>query len=99
MHVDSTAGPKASRPQTGHTGGRALVHVPCNQCGKDVTHGVHNVSRLVRCVNCGLVFVNPRPTFEDLTRQYEGAYFHCDAPTFGGYEDYEADRGEILRTF
>jgi 2-polyprenyl-3-methyl-5-hydroxy-6-metoxy-1,4-benzoquinol methylase len=79
--------------------GRALVHVPCNLCGHEVTHGVHNVSRLVKCVHCGLVFVNPRPPFEDLARQYEGTYFHCPEPTFGGYEDYEADREEIVRTF
>jgi SAM-dependent methyltransferase len=64
-----------------------------------VTHGVRNVSRLVRCLHCGLIFVNPRPPFEDLARQYEGSYFHCPEPTFGGYEDYEADRDDIMRTF
>jgi 2-polyprenyl-3-methyl-5-hydroxy-6-metoxy-1,4-benzoquinol methylase/ribosomal protein S27E len=79
--------------------GRPLVHVPCNHCGHEVTHNVHNVSRLVRCVNCGLIFVNPRPAFEELARQYEGSYFNCPEPTFGGYEDYEADRDQILRTF
>ena len=79
--------------------GRLMEHVPCNHCGHEVTHGVRNVSRLVRCVNCGLIFVNPRPPFEELARQYEGAYFHCPEPTFGGYEDYEADREDIMRTF
>ncbi len=79
--------------------GRVMEHVPCNHCGREVTHGVSNVSRLVRCVHCGLVFVNPRPVFEDLARQYEGPYFNCPEPTFGGYEDYEADREDIMRTF
>jgi hypothetical protein len=76
-----------------------LEHVPCNHCGHEVTHGVRNVSRLVRCLNCGLIFVNPRPPFEELARQYEGSYFNCPEPTFGGYEDYEADREDIVRTF
>jgi len=78
---------------------RMLEHVPCNHCGHEVTHGVRNVSRLVRCVNCGLIFVNPRPPFEELARQYEGSYFNCPEPTFGGYEDYEADREDIMGTF
>jgi 2-polyprenyl-3-methyl-5-hydroxy-6-metoxy-1,4-benzoquinol methylase len=43
--------------------------------------------------------VSPRPDFEDLAIQYEGGYFHCPQPTFGGYEDYESDRSDILRTF
>ena len=79
--------------------GRLMEHVPCNHCGHEVTHGVRNVSRLVRCVNCGLIYVNPRPPFEELAPRYEGAYFNCPEPTFGGYEDYEADREDILRTF
>ena len=78
---------------------RSLVHVPCNHCGRDVTHGVHNVSRLVRCVHCGLIFVSPRPPAPALEERYDRDYFHCDEPTFGGYEDYEADRTEIARTF
>jgi 2-polyprenyl-3-methyl-5-hydroxy-6-metoxy-1,4-benzoquinol methylase len=101
MPVDpSPTAPQAAEPtRRGAVAGRSLVHVPCNQCGHEVTHGVHNVSRLVRCVHCRLMFVNPRPAFEDLARQYESGYFQCPTPTFGGYEDYDADRGEILRTF
>lgn len=90
----------ATRPPRPPGGaGRVMEHVPCNHCGREVTHGVRNVSRLVRCVHCGLIFVNPRPPFEDLARQYEGSYFNCPEPTFGGYEDYDADREDIMRTF
>ena len=78
---------------------RDYAYVPCNHCGRDVTRGVHNISRLAQCVNCGLIFVNPRPRFEALALQYDDHYFHCPEPTFGGYEDYEADRSEIERTF
>ncbi|MBI3783479.1 MAG: class I SAM-dependent methyltransferase [Deltaproteobacteria bacterium] len=79
--------------------GRVLAHVPCNLCGREVTRGVHNISRLVECLNCGLIFVNPRPDFSELSHLYEDSYFHCAQPTFGGYEDYEGDHDDILRTF
>ena len=105
-HSEATSAPAetaAQVPAVRHAATRrvavAMEHVPCNHCGHQVTHGVHNVSRLVQCVNCGLIFVNPRPAFADLARQYEGSYFHCAEPTFGGYEDYEADHADIVRTF
>jgi 2-polyprenyl-3-methyl-5-hydroxy-6-metoxy-1,4-benzoquinol methylase len=64
-----------------------------------VTRSVHNVSRLVQCIECGLIFVSPRPEFDDLAPQYEQEYFHCAHPTFGGYEDYEGDRNDVIKTF
>ena len=100
MSLDPTSSlPAAVGAKQAPRAGRLLVHVPCNLCGHEVTHGVENVSRLVRCVNCGLIFVNPRPPFEEIARQYEGTYFRCPEPVFGGYEDYEGDREEIKRTF
>lgn len=95
---EDIAGPVASSRPPAARRERALLHVPCNLCGHEVTHGVHDVSRLVRCIHCQLVFVNPRPAFEDLAHRYEESYFRCDEPTFGGYEDYEADREDIVRT-
>lgn len=82
-----------------HSPRRDYTYIPCNHCGRDVTRGVHNISRLVSCLNCGLIYVNPRPAFEELARQYGDQYFHCAEPTFGGYEDYEADRDDIHATF
>jgi 2-polyprenyl-3-methyl-5-hydroxy-6-metoxy-1,4-benzoquinol methylase/ribosomal protein S27E len=78
---------------------RTLTYVSCNYCGRQITQGVHNITRLVRCMECGLIFVNPRPGFAELATQYESEYFQCDAPVFGGYENYEGDRENILRTF
>lgn len=78
---------------------RTLTYVGCNFCGRQITQGVHNISRLVRCMECGLIFVSPRPSLADLAVQYEAEYFQCDAPVFGGYENYEGDRENILRTF
>jgi 2-polyprenyl-3-methyl-5-hydroxy-6-metoxy-1,4-benzoquinol methylase len=78
---------------------RSLSYVACDHCGCEVTRSVHNVSRLVQCIECGLIFVNPRPEFDDLAPQYEAEYFHCAHPTFGGYEDYEGDRNDVFETF
>src|SRR5688572_27438875 len=78
---------------------RTLTYVGCNFCGRQITQGVHNISRLVRCMECGLIFVSPRPGMQELAAQYEAEYFHCDTPVFGGYENYEGDRQNILLTF
>lgn len=78
---------------------RTLTYVGCNFCGRQITQGVHNISRLVRCMECGLIFVSPRPGGAELAAQYEKEYFQCDAPVFGGYENYEGDRDNILKTF
>ena len=78
---------------------RSLTYVGCNFCGRQITQGVHNISRLVKCMECGLIFVSPRPSLAELAAQYEAEYFHCDTPVFGGYENYEGDRENILRTF
>jgi 2-polyprenyl-3-methyl-5-hydroxy-6-metoxy-1,4-benzoquinol methylase len=77
----------------------SLVLVPCNHCGRDRTRSVHGIPRLVQCLHCGLIYVNPRPDPEQLAMRYDGEYFHCATPVCGGYEDYEADRVDIERTF
>lgn len=47
-------------------------YVPCALCRSDDTDFFVEDSgfNLVRCNRCGLVFVNPRPTWEELTRIY-----------------------------
>ena len=87
------------KSESGSGAGMAYGYVACNHCGRDVTRNLHAISRLVQCSGCGLIYVNPRPSSEDLARQYQEGYFQCDAPTFGGYEDYEADADDIRRTF
>jgi 2-polyprenyl-3-methyl-5-hydroxy-6-metoxy-1,4-benzoquinol methylase len=50
------------------------TEVPCNLCGAHESLPLYlNCSlRIVRCRECGLVFVNPQPTLEAL-REYHGA--------------------------
>jgi len=52
---------------------------------------------LVSCARCGLEFLHPRPTEEEISRYYEGSYFLTR--TDRGYDNYFADdtRREIER--
>jgi len=42
--------------------------------GRDRLHGIGGEFQLVRCLKCGLVFVNPRPDREEIERFYPRAY-------------------------
>lgn len=61
-----------------------MEQVPCNLCGAD-HYAVHlqrrdlmlflpGEFRLVRCLECGLVYLNPRPVPEQLAELYQGDY-------------------------
>lgn len=58
--------------------------VPCNFCGAEDARpvAVQNGFRIVRCVACGLVYVNPRPPAESMVSYY--AAYHGRG---GGDED------------
>ncbi len=63
-----------------------MENVLCNLCGSEQseqlcqnlpdyylnTPDVH--ATFVRCTNCGLIYQNPRPTFEEISKYYEGDY-------------------------
>lgn len=38
--------------------------------GRDRLFGIEGEFPLVRCLDCGLIFVNPRPSFEEMARYY-----------------------------
>lgn len=50
--------------------------VACDLCGLDDTHlmFVENGFNTVRCNNCGLIYLNPRPTEAELVAGYEKEY-------------------------
>jgi len=58
--------------------------VNCELCGandtelvyeeKDRLHGVEGTFDLVRCQQCGLMYLSPRPTSEEMRRYYPGSY-------------------------
>src|SRR4051812_23856347 len=52
----------------------ALEAVRCELCGVDETtlYAEENGYRAVRCVRCGLLYVNPRPTIDEMKALYDG---------------------------
>jgi len=54
-----------------------MEYVKCNICGTDDTYLVTSVEsyNFVKCVNCGLVYLNPRYTSEHLESLYTD--YHC----------------------
>jgi SAM-dependent methyltransferase len=53
-----------------------LTRVPCAVCGREAGRdiGIDNRFHIQRCADCGFVFVNPRPSSEQLARFYEKFY-------------------------
>lgn len=49
-----------------------MQYITCNLCGADNTSLIttQNSYRMIRCNQCGLVYVNPRPTSELLIKMY-----------------------------
>ena len=58
--------------------------VACDLCGaddaetvfllRDYLHHIEGIFRLVRCRQCGLMYLNPRPTLEEMRRYYPDDY-------------------------
>jgi 2-polyprenyl-3-methyl-5-hydroxy-6-metoxy-1,4-benzoquinol methylase len=82
-----------------------LEWVKCNLCGRDNAKYLFRKRSffqdksyfdVVKCRNCGLIFVNPRPTEKALSNLYSKAYFVEADGLQGGYQDYLKDRDIIL---
>jgi SAM-dependent methyltransferase len=73
-------------------------HVPCNLCGTDAPKVLYRsrdyrlrvddiVWSVVRCTECGLGYLDPRPTPEEIKRYYPPQYFdRNDSAALGRYE-------------
>lgn len=69
------------------------VCVPCNLCEvtSDILLFKKDGFNIVKCNNCGLVYVNPRPSTESLRAQYQkSSYFKKNSHSIG-YRDYFTD--------
>jgi 2-polyprenyl-3-methyl-5-hydroxy-6-metoxy-1,4-benzoquinol methylase len=87
-------------------GRQALKYVHCNLCGADDHRRLRSehitgvgVLHLVRCQQCGLVYVTPRMVEQQIRRLYERDYFQTGDGARRGYRDYVADRKLLLETF
>lgn len=54
---------------------------------------------LYDCLDCELRFVYPLPTPQQLASYYDETYYRTTDPGRRGYDDYEADRDNLLETF
>lgn len=78
-----------------------MIHVNCNLCGENSNSSFLEKQGLniVKCNNCGLVYVNPRLSDEDIKRIYQQAsYFNRDKESFG-FRDYIGDKEFHFKTF
>lgn len=82
-----------------------LEKVDCNLCGADDTVPVAEIDGLhiVRCRQCGLLYVNPRYREDLLQEIYTERYYDHDGILNGleffGYDNYIADEENIKITF
>jgi SAM-dependent methyltransferase len=68
-----------------------LEFVACNLCGSTNYSKVYEIPDLrffpeerftvVECNNCGLGYVNPRPTFAEMSKYYPANYYHMEPPS------------------
>lgn len=82
-----------------------LESVRCNLCGADDTLPITEIDgfHIVRCRQCGLVYVNPRYPEGLLQEIYTEQYYDHDGIQSGleffGYDDYLSDEENIKITF
>ncbi len=74
--------------------------LPCSLCGSSAHKPFVRaaLSSLVRCCDCGLVFVSPRPGPDFITTLYGETYFRNNHSGELGYTNYIADEENIRRT-
>ncbi len=74
--------------------------IPCNLCGskQHTPFCPENGLGLVKCQQCGLVYVNPRPDPAELYALYGETYFHNNDSGVVGYSNYIKDEANIRRT-
>jgi len=82
-----------------------LESVRCNLCGADDTTHVAEIDgfHIVKCRQCGLVYVNPRYRPQQLQEIYTEEYYDHDGINNGleffGYDNYVEDEENIKITF
>lgn len=76
--------------------------VNCCVCGSnDFASKINSVfdNELLKCLNCGLVFLINQPSWSDLKKIYSQEYFKNDNSHLYGYQDYYEDKPNIVKTF
>ncbi|PIU83510.1 MAG: hypothetical protein COS68_03655 [Elusimicrobia bacterium CG06_land_8_20_14_3_00_38_11] len=73
----------------------------CNLCGSNDLKilFIKSSVNLIKCKSCGLVFIDPLPTLADLKKYYTDKYYFATDSVTGGYDNYFADKENLIRTF
>lgn len=73
--------------------------VNCNLCNSDNYKRLYHIQgvNIVQCNNCGLIYVNPRPSEDELGQLYTKAYYTSQTAT--GYHDYLESGGTIMNSY
>lgn len=85
-----------------------MEHVKCDLCGsddasllfaaRDINLSKKGLFNIVRCKKCGLVYVNPRPTKQEIGKFYPDTYFPCPADAREAMDKYQYERlGKIKK--
>jgi len=79
----------------------ARFDLACALCGGARREVVHEKPpfRIVRCLDCSLVYTLPRLAPEALRSMYQSEYWRSDAARDFGYTDYLADEPLYVKTF
>lgn len=72
---------------------------PCPWCGHGEPAPRYPALHVVDCPQCGLRYASPRLSADARTALYGEAYFHSTDSHALGYDDYDADRPQLLHTF
>lgn len=76
-----------------------MRHTPCNLCGKKKEKSlfIKGGNHIVKCTNCGLVYINPQPTWKQIKLFYAEHYFDLESfdslpKNTSGYRGYVRNR-------
>jgi ubiquinone/menaquinone biosynthesis C-methylase UbiE len=78
-----------------------MLSPSCHLCGNTHLAPLRSAGdfRIVRCVECGLRFLEPQPSPEQLARLYTETYFNSEASVSKGYESYVLEASNWRATF
>ena len=80
----------------------ALVEInSCQVCGSHNTVLMFEESpyRVMRCSDCGFVYITPRLHVDCLHEVFNESYWQCESPTTRGYAYYRSDEPMYMKTF
>src|SRR4051812_20108017 len=72
----------------------------CNLCSSLNHRDVMTIQghSLKKCLNCGLGFLDPIPSLDDLKQMYTGDYYKSPDSNKAGYSSYQKDADLIVMT-